>query len=117
MLEENSIENSPSVVMLVLNVLYTHCSFDFLSCIQNRNAKHGVGREILLSTAWSETLTSLLLHGPDRVQPGFLLFLLSPMQIDASSRIQGVLSDIHPESAFIVQFLTEQFFSRNCERG
>lgn len=66
------------------------------------NAKHGFGREILLSTAWSETLLSFLLHGPDRVQPGFLLFLLSPMQIEASNRIQGVLlSDIHPESAFI----------------
>lgn len=59
MLGQNSMENSPPLVTVLQNVLYMHCTFDFLSCIQNINAKHGVGREILLSTAWSETLNFL----------------------------------------------------------
>lgn len=117
-LGQNSIENSPPLVTLLQNVLYMHCPFDFLSCIQNINAKHGVGREILLSTAWSETLTSFLLHWPDRVQQGFLLFLLSPVQIEASSSLQWLSTFWHrPWKCFYpVQFLTEKFFSRNSKR-
>lgn len=77
-LGQNAIKNSPPLIMLLLNGVYTHCPFAFLSRIKNMNKKHRVGREILLSTAWSETLPSFLLHWPDRVQQGFLLFFAFP---------------------------------------